>query len=84
MKTKPPFIRSDGVIELHAVTPVDTDIPTIIFPAHPENDRSVRLGHPFKNLIFDILGALIDERNDTSGNFSNRLMKFFFSRVSFY
>ena len=49
MKAKPPFIRSDGIIELYAVTPVGTDISVIIFPSNPENYCSVRFGNSLQD-----------------------------------
>ena len=72
---QPAFVGADGIVELHPVAAIDTNMTFVVFPADPETDDAIRLRHPLENAGFDVLRVVIDVGNDTVGHFMNGLVK---------
>ena len=59
MKTQTAFVRTDGAIELHAVTEVGLHFALIINPCHAEGEDTIRLDHALHDLRSLKLGVLV-------------------------
>lgn len=57
------FVGANGIIELHPVSPVCSDIALVVMSAHAKAYNSVGLCHPLQNLSFTIFRMLFNKRN---------------------
>ena len=82
METESTLVRSDRSIELNAPAAIDLHLFVVVFPGHAERDNAVRLRNAFQNAGLPVLRMFLDEREERAKDFSDRLMKLFFVRVS--
>ena len=59
METQTAFIRTDGTVELHAITDVDMHFSFVVCPRNAECDDPFRFYHPFNEFCFFKLWMLI-------------------------
>ena len=70
------LVGTNGVVKLNPPRPVHADIPLVILPADPEDDNAVGLGHPFEDVVFEVLRMVHHVWHEGNHHFVNRLMKF--------
>ncbi len=62
MKTKAPFIRSNGAVHLNPKTPVNMHLFLVINPGYPEEDNPLRFNNPLHNTLVPVKRILIQDR----------------------
>jgi hypothetical protein len=83
VKSQATLVGTYGIVVLYAIAAIDAYIAIVICPAHPEGNQSIRLGHTLQNLGLKILRIVLHVGNDIGCDFSDSLMKFRLTRVSF-
>ena len=84
METKPALIRTNGAVELYAVSVVDLYLTLIIYPRNTEHDDPLRSREAFQKSISSVL-FLICFDHDTKGfqDFLYSLKEFRLIRILF-
>ena|SRR5699024_2089649 len=85
METKTALVRSDGTVELHAVTFVYLNVAVVICPRNTEGNDSLRLYQTLKNSQFTVFFfILVNYYLQGIQNFLHCLMEFRFAWVLCY
>ena len=84
MEANAALVRTDGVVELHAMATVDADIAVVVLPGHAEGDNAIRLGHPLQNHVLRVFRLISDIWQNGRCDLLHRLVKFGFARTAFF
>src|SRR6056297_1682805 len=64
MKANSTFVRPDGRVKLHPVTPIDLNVTFIVEPWHAKHDDTLWFYHALENLVLFVFGMIYDEGNN--------------------
>jgi len=81
VETQAAFVRTDGRVELHAITAIYLNFTFVIYPWNAEHDGTLRLSDTLQHLRCFILRVFFDVRNDRFGHLVHRLQKLRLIRV---
>jgi hypothetical protein len=75
-KRRPPFVRADGGVELHAVAAIDLYLAGIIGPCHAEFHEPLRFHKAFEDAVGLVFGMIGEDRFDAFQHLVHRLQEF--------
>ena len=76
MEAQTALIRSDSTVHLYTEAAVDVQHTLIILPGDTENDRTLRLHHTLKDLLFFIFRILLENRHNRRKYLTDGILEF--------
>ena len=81
MKTETALVRSDGAVELNAVTFVYMNLTVVVYPGNTEHNGALGLDKSFEQCTLLIFGMSFHDRGEGFENLCGCLVKFLFAGV---
>src|SRR5688572_28365774 len=81
MKAQPALVRAERAVHLHAESPVDLDLATVVLPRDSEHDHPLGLHEPLDDLRPREVGTARDHEIETVEHFFDGLMEFGFGGI---
>ncbi len=81
METDAPFVRADGIVELHTIADVVLHFAFVVDPGHAESDDAVRFDHPLDDAVALEFGVAVIDAFHRKQHFAHCLQILFLTWV---
>src|SRR5262249_11760477 len=81
MEAQPALVRTDGVVELDAITSVHAHAPLVVLPRDAEDDDAVGLRHPLEDERVAVALVREEEGHERLRHFLHRLVELLLARI---